>query len=770
MISSKDDGGIIGLVSKSDGELVDLNEAVTTTSAEEALVCHSDDGIKLVFSSKIDPLSGSLTWYQNENDDLIMQRTIGMSQMKSMLSDTDRNTVYESAIKICLENYIKVNNTLPSVLDIGTGTGLLAMLCTRHNANSVTGCEMFETMADIAQDVITKNNLQDKIMIIPQKSTDIELEGDDKADILVSELLDSALLGESCIFSHGDAITRLLKSDECNTVPLSQRIMPYDADVYATLVESNDIKNMHDVSQFSKLYKMNPWRDDDAKDCSGGWSLVPVHWKESLEARNARYLSSSKQILNVNFTKGYSEDLDETTGCPFGSGCYETDIVVEQDGSLDGVLLWWKLKLLSPELDPERILTYSTEPGVQNWQDHWLQVVYPLPKSFDCQQGDHFRIKASHDTIRISIDVNKVVEVNNDNRKRAKVDVMKQMVPCSVEGTDTVQCSCGWHFLCGPERLLMLNDSLRASTYDKAINVLISKFCKIQNETSIILDTGDGSLLSILAGNALKRIYTDNDKIKIVSKESQQFSRIFHDQLIESNELENIMILWDGDNFDDVVNVIYDEIDIENSSTAPTSQIIYALMSECFQYQLTALPVWQALSFYYERISLQSLLSDNAIIMPAKGYIMAAAIELESLYISHGNAEIVSGFDHTPLDERQSNWHQNLFPFNLAKYGKIFLTKPMMVAELDYVIPTVSINNKATEILENGRCDCVAIWLDYNLIDDIMLMNGKDFELHYKCNLKFFPKPIDVTQTSTLHSSVIFNDGDSDFIFDFNIM
>jgi hypothetical protein len=94
----------------------------------------------------------------------------------------------------------------------------------------------------------------------------------------------------------------------------------------------------------------------------------------------------------------------------------------------------------------------------------------------------------------------------------------------------------------------------------------------------------------------------------------------------------------------------------------------------------------------------------------------------------------------------------------------------MIVAELDYVIPTVSINNKVNEIIENGRCDCVAIWVDYNLIDDIMLMNGKDFELHYKCNLKFFSKPINVTQTSILHSNVIFENGDSDFIFDFNIM
>lgn len=767
---SKDDGGVIGLVSKiRPGELVDLNEAVLTTSAEEALVCQAEDGSRLVFSSKINDLDGSLMWYQNEDDDLIMQRTIGMSQMKSMLSDTDRNNVYEKAIKTCLENFITKSNRFPSVLDIGTGTGLLAMFCTRNHAQNVTGCEMFETMASIAQDVINKNNLHDRIVVVPQKSTDIELEDEDKADILVSELLDSQLLGESCIFSHGDAISRLLKSSDSieSSVPLAQRIIPYDADVYATLVESKDILNMHNVSNFSTMYNINPYRDEDAKDCKGGLSLIPVHW-ESLEARGARHLSSPKQILNVNFTKAFNDDIDESTGFPFGLGCYETDVVANNQGSLDGILLWWKLKLLSPELDPERTSTYSTEPGIQNWQDHWLQIVYPLPESFNCQEGDHFRIKAFHDTIKITIEVNKVVESNSDNRKRAKLDNIRDMYPCNIEDTETVQCSCGWHFLCGAERLLMLNDQLRTAKFDKAIQILISKFCAIQDENSIILNTGDGSLLSMLGASKLKQLTSDN-RIKIISKESQQFSRIFHERLVEANEFENIMMIWDGDNFDDVLNVIYDEVDIDSSS-APTSQIICCLLSECFQYQLTALPVWGAISFYYERVSLSCFLSDNAIIMPAKGYIMAAALELESLYISHGHAGIVNGFDHKPLDERQSNWYQNLFPFNLAKYRKKLLTKPTIIASLDYLSPNISVHDKTIEIICNGRCDCIAIWVDYDLIDNMILenWNGNDFELHHKSNLKFLPEPIDVNQSSLLQSSTKFED--ADFIFNFNII
>ena len=771
MISSKDDGSIVGFISRNnDGELVDLNEAILTTSAEESLVCNSEDGTRLVFSSKIDSSNGQITWYQNENDDLVLQKTIGMSQMKSMLSDLDRNNVYENAIKRCINNFITKTNTSPSVLDIGTGTGLLSMFCTRHNAKYVTGCEMFETMAGIAEDVISKNGLDNKIHIIPQKSTDIDFEYDAKADILVSELLDSVLLGESCIYSHGDAISRLLNTTD-STVPLSERIIPYDADVYATLIESNDIQNMHEVSKFSNIYNINPWRSEDAKDCKGGWSLIPVHW-ESLQSRGASYLSSAKQILNVNFTKAYNEEVDKNTGFPFGSGCYETDITVDREGSVDGILLWWKLKLLSPSLDPDESLCYSTEPGTQNWQDHWLQVVYPLPKSIQCQRGDILRIKAFHDVIKISIDVNKVMEVNS-NHKRAKVDSVNEMTRCSIEDYEVPQCSCGWHFLCSTERISMLNDSRRGDTIVKAVNALVSKFNKKKDQTAIMLNIGDGSLISLIAAVLLNKMSSnDSDSgIKIVSKEAQQMSRIFHDQLIEVNQVENVMMTWDGDNFDDILDIIYDDVNIESNS-APSCRIVYALVSECFNYQLMALPVWSALQFYYERISLNDFLMESAIICPSKGYVMAAAFELKSLHISHGNAGVVNGFDHSPLDERQSNWHQNLFPFNLGKYEKRLLTKPIIIAELDYIIPNITIPNITTEFLEEGRVDCVAIWVDYNLLDDnrIQNWNGNDFELHYKSNIKFFSTPINVTKASILQSDIQLDDNETDFLFNFIII
>ena len=71
---------------------------------------------------------------------------------------------------------------------------------------------MFETMASIAEDVVAQNSYKDDIMVINAKSTEIS-SLPATPDIIISELLDSALLGESCVPSHADAIERFLNKE-----------------------------------------------------------------------------------------------------------------------------------------------------------------------------------------------------------------------------------------------------------------------------------------------------------------------------------------------------------------------------------------------------------------------------------------------------------------------------------------------------------------------------------------------------------------------------
>lgn len=98
------------------------------------------------------------------------------------------------------------------VLDIGTGTGLLAMLAVSHGADTVVACEMFGPVAECAAKIIEANSFANQIKLIKKKSSELTVgENGDlprKANILVTEVFDTELIGEGAIaiFNHAHSV------------------------------------------------------------------------------------------------------------------------------------------------------------------------------------------------------------------------------------------------------------------------------------------------------------------------------------------------------------------------------------------------------------------------------------------------------------------------------------------------------------------------------------------------------------------------------------
>lgn len=722
---NKEGGGIIGTIQTSKGGAIDVQEATETSSAEESLICCDEYGNEIALTASLSA-TGDVVWSSRYSKESVLRRTVGMSQMVSMLKDNDRNQVYEAAIQKCIEHFISTVGRPPVVLDIGTGTGLLALMSLRHNASYVFGCEMFEPMAQIAQEVIDINNATENIMIINAKSVDIE-SLPIQPDLIISELLDSSLLGESCVSSHADAISRLLRTDDL-PINVGNRVIPNRANVFATLVEGTEIRNMRATdtiwssAQASGLFC--PFRDPLAKECQGGWSMIPVHWSE-LVKRGARALSSSRPVLNIDFTRSYEDQgqsmeyssegiFEEGFDYRFGEGCYETDIVVESDGVVHGILLWWTVFLLSSELDPRQSLHYTTEPGKMNWQDHWQQVVYPLPTDLFCSVGDVIRIRIGYNSIKMWINAwlekagkssgddttasfqhptlgtkrvmthSEDLNYNDDSMdtgKRSRVFTyqgshrntdLKTISPVQyVERVHEEYCTCGWHLLVSSDRLQMINDNALYQKYEAPLLNILERLSladtveDIAVKTPIVLDVGDGSILPLVFSKLVqqKRFSinpSDGRKfpVGIVSKESKFFSSLFITQLIAANGLDSLMSVWDGVDIEDIVDLVTSDStagadmeegvgDFEIDSSVDTARAVVnrpitvaALISDCFNYQLTALPTWQAISFHYQRTALHSMLNDHSVICPMKAYITIAAIHLEDLHVSHGTANM----------------------------------------------------------------------------------------------------------------------------------
>lgn len=119
--------------------------------------------------------------------------------------DRARNDAYEAALLRAIRPGCKV-------LEIGAGSGLLAMIAARAGAEVIT-CEADPAIASVARDVVAANGYSDRVRVLNMHSTAIDVERDmgGPADILVSEIVSNDLLSEGVLAAHEDAVARLIK-------------------------------------------------------------------------------------------------------------------------------------------------------------------------------------------------------------------------------------------------------------------------------------------------------------------------------------------------------------------------------------------------------------------------------------------------------------------------------------------------------------------------------------------------------------------------------
>ena len=176
------------------------------------------------------------------------QRAVPNWHLK-MMNDLDRNDAYLKALKLAISD-----NDL--VLEIGTGSGLLAMMSANAGAKKVVTCEASKTIAGKAEEIISQNGYSNKITVINKKSTDLLVGKDlpNKADIIVSEILSSEFVGEGIQPTIVDANKRLLAKNG--------KMLPESGDIrIALLGDSEEIKekiyvkdiNGFDFSKFNSI-------------------------------------------------------------------------------------------------------------------------------------------------------------------------------------------------------------------------------------------------------------------------------------------------------------------------------------------------------------------------------------------------------------------------------------------------------------------------------------------------------------------------------------
>ncbi|RZC53437.1 hypothetical protein C5167_012286 [Papaver somniferum] len=279
-----------------------------------------------------------------------------------MLNDSPRNQAYRAAID-------KTVTKPCHVLDIGAGTGLLSMMAARAMNSScassvddtvgmVSACESYLPMIKLLRKVLHVNGMDKKIRIVPKRSDEVKV-GDciaGRADILVSEILDSELLGEGLIPTLQHAHDELLVQN-----PLT---VPHRAITYGQLVECEFLWKMHDLHNCEVKV-------------SDGTHLAPVGLETIVGVKQRQYamhcnsISNDIRLLSEPF-KNFEFDFGKR---PDSHGVTELRVNATSDGRVHALISWWVL-----QLDREGTIFYTTAPKWINspFKDKKLQIFRPM--------------------------------------------------------------------------------------------------------------------------------------------------------------------------------------------------------------------------------------------------------------------------------------------------------------------------------------------------------------------------------------------------------
>ena len=323
-----------------------------------------------------------------------------------MLNDKQRNAAYKQAI------HRAIYHGYDTVLDIGSGTGILSMFAIQGGAKEVYACEMSKTMYELGRDVLKANEMEN-VHTIHKKSTEMKVGMDipEKVSLVVTETLDCGLLGEGILTTIKHAWRDLLLASESPALEQStlrpvSKVIPGGAVLFAMVIMSDDIKNQTRSKPVMRGMKMFP-------ECSIGGEVMEQNTEVKSSSINAfdQLEPYSTECLN-NLRGGFTPlsgpfKVAELNFNDPSSLCKDQDLHLEviatSDGQVDAVAAWFDLLL-----DEETALSTGPEDSSLCWE----QAIFPfllnrdkhLPDKNKVSKGDLLSVhgKLSQECLRLN--------------------------------------------------------------------------------------------------------------------------------------------------------------------------------------------------------------------------------------------------------------------------------------------------------------------------------------------------------------------------------
>ncbi|XP_032743483.1 protein arginine N-methyltransferase 7 [Rattus rattus] len=626
-----------------------------------------------VFCGRANPTTGSLEWLE-EDEHYDYHQEIARSSYADMLHDKDRNIKYYQGIRAAVSR-VKDKGQKALVLDIGTGTGLLSMMAVTAGADFCYAVEVFKPMAEAAVKIVEKNGFSDKIKVINKHSTEVTVGPDGdlpcRANILVTELFDTELIGEGALPSYEHAHKHLVQED-CEAVP-------HRATVYAQLVESKRMwswNKLFPVRVQTGLGEQLIIPPSELERCPGAPSVYDIQLNQVSPA-DFTVLSDVLPMFSVDFSKQVSSS----------AACHSKQFVPLASGQAQVVLSWWDI-----EMDPEGKIKCTmapfwaqTDPQELQWRDHWMQCVYFLPQEEPIMQGSPRCLVAHHDDYCVWYSLQRTSPDENNSAYQVRP-----------------VCDCQAHLLWNRPRFGEINDQDRTDHYAQALRTMLMP-------GSICLCVSDGSLLSVLAHHlGAEQVFT---------VESSVASYRLMKRIFKVNHLE------------DKITVINKRPELLTSADLEGKKVSLLLGEPFFT---TSLLPWHNLYFWYVRTSVDQHLAPGAVVMPQAASLHAVIVEFRDLWRIRSPCGDCEGFDvhimddmikHS-LDFRESREAE---PHPLWEYPCRSLSEPQQILTFDFQqpIPQQPMQSRGLmELRRPGKSHGAVLWMEYQLTPDSTVSTG----------------------------------------------
>ncbi|KAK3131391.1 hypothetical protein QOZ80_6AG0505780 [Eleusine coracana subsp. coracana] len=673
------------------------------------------------FQLRLNPLTGDSEWLvvdEAEGEGEAPHPTPAPSKHKQllattsyldMLNDAARNRAYRRAIEAT------ITDPAARVLDIGAGTGLLSMMSARalatvggEDIGNVSACESYLPMGKLMRRVLKANGMENKVKLFHKRSDELEVgvELDSPADILVSEILHSELLGEGLIPTLQHAHDMLLVKNP--------KTVPYRATTYGQLVESTFLWKMHDLHN----NETNP-ADGIHLTPDGMERIISVKLQQ--HAMQCDALANELQLLSEPF-KVFEFDFWKR---PDSHRETKIKIKATADGCAHAIISWWVL-----QLDSAGSVFYSTAPrwvrqpssedplesanDMKDWCDHWKHCVWFIPgRGTPAVKDQNISLTANHNQTSISYQMN----INDEGCGR------------SLKGD---------YLTLFPEKIALYGDKDWRSAFISATRSALSAR---SSATCLVAD--DSVFLALLVSSILPSSEVTAMFPGLRGKGANYLQAIADTNNLSMDQIKVIGKRASSITLDDLK---HKKVDL--------------LVGEPFYYGSEGMLPWQNLRFWNERTLLEPLLSEDAFIMPVKGILRLCAMSLPDLWRSRCGLKDIEGFDHSVVNDTlgacgdlPGEQQGPCLPYYVWQCGYTKkLSEVYSLMDFNFSKPIHScFGETKIEFACGGVCHGFAVWIDWVLDEkkSIVIATGPESR-YWKQGVQLLSKPVEVNPSSSV--------------------